>query len=207
MNTQQQKFRYSHLAQPRMIKDVRSKRTVEINLDQCYFLGFRISVQSGYLYHHAVIIADDWDSFLEGVAGEYNAILNQSLVSFTSDIAPVYVRSMMTLDPAVIDCADRENINKEIREGLARRDDDLFIVSGLVGDDKIGLMQVTSHNALTALESVRVMVSRQHSKTFTTLEVSQAHPVTSEFNALFKIASDRIMALATSRPKEGSRLH
>ena len=119
MNTPLPKFRYQHLAPPRVLKDARKNRKSDIVPAQVYFVGFRIAAKSGDQYHHAMILANDFNDFLDGVAGEFNTILNQSVVSFRYDISVIFVRNMLVLDTEVIQITERHNINAEIQNALS----------------------------------------------------------------------------------------
>lgn len=178
-------FHYHHLDRTPVLKDVRSNRSPEIRREHCYFLGFKVRTKSGVKYHHGLILADDRDSYFDGVAGEYNTILNQSIVSSPNDISLIFVRNLLMNVPDSVYSKERKHIDYEIRKGISSNDGKLFIVFGRIGDSKIGLLEVDSMNALTADERVRILCTEQYGKDFFPLEVCLAHPVASEFDALF----------------------
>ena len=178
-------FRYNHLEQPRVLKDVRTKYISTIEQDQVYFVGFRIAAKSGDVYHHAMIIADNFDAFLEGLAGEYNAIMALYLVTFRSDITLIFVRNLMMTSPEVIATAEQHNITSEIQDCLSKRDDSKFTLFGTIGDDMISVAQIEGRDGLFAIGQVRSQIMQDHGKEFMVLDLCQAHPIRHEFNALF----------------------
>ncbi|WP_435626931.1 hypothetical protein [Candidatus Ferrigenium straubiae] len=123
-------LRYAHTDRTRILKDVRKKRTSELACDQIYFVGFRIKGEGDGRYHHALILADDHDSFLDGIAGEFNAILGQPSVASVKDIALVFVRNLMILDPELAVSAESQNITSDIQEELIRRNDGQYRCTG-----------------------------------------------------------------------------
>lgn len=69
-------LRYVHADHTRVLKDVRRDPSSEIIWKHIFYVGFSIKGRNdgnGH-YHHALILADDYDSFLDGVAGEIKAI-------------------------------------------------------------------------------------------------------------------------------------
>ena len=151
-------FQYSHLHNTQPLRDVRSKPTPLIDCGHCYFVGFRIETVSGDLYHHAMIAADNDDVLFDGLADEFTMIARQLHVATYSHISVIFVRNLMMQDPELVDCAEREGINKEIQDGIARHDERSFIVYGLIGERvgsrKLCLMEVTTQNALTAINTM-----------------------------------------------------
>ena len=103
-------YRYNHLEQSHVLKDVRKKPLWDIKQDHVYFVGFRISAKTGDIYHHAMIIADDFAAFLDGIAGEYNTIMDRHLVTFRADITLIFVRNLMITAPDVMAAAEQHNI-------------------------------------------------------------------------------------------------
>ena len=159
-----------------------------IEIQHLYFTGFRITTDAGNLYHHALIAADDWDSFIEGVAAEFNDLLGRTLVDSIDRISVVFVRNLMMDDPELVDSAERQGITQEIQDGIKRQDANSYIVYGCVGDRKVCLSEVQSQNAMNAISTMRSMTMQQFKEPFSVLEVSPAHPVAIEFDALYRQA-------------------
>lgn len=200
-------FRYNHMEKPPVLKDVRKKPLLNIQQDHVYFLGFRISAKTGDIYHHAMIIADDDDAFFDGIAGEYNTIMDQHLVTFRADITLIYVRNLMMLDPELIAEAEEDNIITRAQEYLSKRDDGLFTVFGLIGERNICLMPVASQNGLLALEAARNKVRQQYGEEFMPLELCQAHPIRHEFNAMFLTEVERFKSLVDEESTGSGYVH
>lgn len=203
---QQLNFRYNHTDRSRVFRDLRSKPVPEITQEQCYFLGFRISIANDYLYHHALILADDHDSFNQGIKGEYDAILSRTSATYTSNIALVFVRNLLMQDPALINTVDSDNFKTETQKILSKRDDNQFIVLGM-RESKVSLVSINTSDALTAFQLVRSKIGYQIDNDFKPLEVCQAHPVTKEFDALFQSAAKRIKCLIGNVPTGSSQFH
>ena len=195
---QQLDLRYSHFDCSRIFIDVRSKPLPEIEQEQCYFLGFRIAIVHGYRYHHALILADDYDSLIKGVKGEYKAIQERSSESL-SNIALVFMRNMAMHDHEMNMTIVNSNIQTETEKILNKRDDNQFTVLGLQ-EDVVRLMSTNASDALNAIQLAR-------SQSDKLLEVCQAHPVTKEFDVLFKLAAHRIKCLIGSTPAEDFLVH
>lgn len=188
-------YRYTHLEQPHVLKDVRKKPLLDIQQDHVYFVGFRISAKTGDIYHHAMIIADEVDAFFDGIAGEYNAIMDRDLVNFHSDIAVIFVRNMMMLNTELLAEAEEDNFITKAQEYLSKRDDELFTVFGLIGERNFCLMPVASQNGLRALEAARKKVRQLYGEELMVLEVCQAHPIRHEFDAMFAEEAKRFNSL------------
>jgi hypothetical protein len=203
---QQLNFRYNHTDRSRVFRDLRSKPVPEITQEQCYFLGFRISIANDYLYHHALILADDHDSFNQGIKGEYDAILSRTSATYTSNIALVFVRNLLMQDPALINTVDSDNFKTETQKILSKRDDNQFTVLGM-RESKVSLVSINTSDALTAFQLVRSKIGYQIDNDFKPLEVCQAHPVTKEFDALFQSAAKRIKCLIGNVPTGSSQFH
>ncbi len=171
-------FRYAHIDRTCVPRDVRRKAGQEIVREHCYFIGFRISAESGVHYQQALILADDHESLIDGIKEECNKILDQRLATSLNDIEPMFVRNMMMRDPAMIASINACGINTEIQEILSRRDDNQFTVFGMLGNEQICLIPEKAHDALTAMRLARWQSVKLAGKNFTPLDVRQAHPVT-----------------------------
>jgi hypothetical protein len=199
-------FRYTHSDHTRVLRDVRSSLLPEVTLAQFYFTGFRIDTADGVVYRRAMIMADDYDSFAAGVSEERHAIQELHPAICRDDIALVFMRNLGMQDPQLVDSIVRHNIDADARKMLARRDDNLFTVFGLLGES-ICLIPEMASDALAAVQMARCQSIKLAGKNFMPLEVCQAHPVTREFDALFDTVANRIMALVGSIPTEGGYVH
>lgn len=168
---------------------------MEIAHEHCYFIGLRITVGNVMRYQHALILADDYESLVNGINEERNTILNQKVTASLNDIEPVFVRNLIMRDPAMIDSINCYGINTEIQEILSRRDDHRFTVFGKLGDEEICLIPEEAHDALAAMRLARLDSVKLAVKTFQPLDVRQAHPATREFEAIFLQVADRFMKL------------
>jgi hypothetical protein len=200
-------YRYHHLPAPKLLRDARQDRGAEIDPTQVYFVGFKIAAKSGDRYHHAMIIADDFNQLLDGIAGEYNAILDQSLVIFAYDITVIFLRNLLMLDPELINATERQNIDTEIEEALARRDDDEFVVYGLIAQKKVCLMRATARDGLLAIGMTQKIIGPELARDFIPLELCQAHPVRFDFEEKFKEETNRYRALMEDQDAKTTYRH
>ena len=207
MNAPLPKFRYQHLAPPRVLNDARKNRKSDIVPAQVYFVGFRIAAKSGDQYHHAMILADDYLDLHEGIAGEYNDILDQSIVSFAYDISVIFIRNLLVLETEVSEVTERHNIKAQIQKALSKRNDDQFVVYGLIENKKLCLLKATARNGLLAMEIARNQIGHQFNKEFIPLEICQAHPVRFEFEELFNTAVERFESLIERKSASKEYLH
>lgn len=199
-------LRYIHTDSARMPRDMRRESTPEISLEQYYFVGYRIDTANAYRYHHALLLADSHDALIEGIKAENATIAARHAIP-VNNIAPVFVRNLMMLDPASIQSADSHQIREDIQAGLARRDDNQFMVFGMAGEQRVLLNTESTQDALLAIWLTRWKCAMRLAKDFRTMEVCQAHPVTREFDALFHETAKRVKQLARSQLAEGSLLH
>lgn len=199
-------LRYTHIDHTRQIPDVRRKPVPDVALEQLYYLGFRYMIGNAYFYHHALIMADDYESLLDGINREQGAILDMP-EDFTRDVTLVFMRNLLTQSPNIMSAADKNFITAEINEGLSRRDDHQFMVLGLVGDKSFSLVREQAKNALLAIKQTRTLGTRNFGEAFLPIEVCQAHPVTHEFNRMFDAAAKRIKPLIGNVTAKNRQLH
>lgn len=200
-------LRYTHADHTRVLRDVRREQMPEVKWAHVYYVGFRILADSDERYHHALILADDYGTFLDGVAGEFNAIRGQSTAISFNDISLVFVRNLMACDPEMVASANAQNITLGIRDDLSRCDDNEYLVFGMVGESRICLIQANACDALTAIHRARSKSIEQFKDEFMPLEVCQAHPVTAECYALFDTAAERIKSLIDGVSTGSGYLH
>ena len=191
-------YRYIQAGQLCVIRDMRKKHEMEIAREHCYFIGLRITVGNAMRYQHALILADDYESLVNGINGERNTILNQKVTASLNDIEPVFVRNLIMQDPAMVDSINSCGINTEIQEILSRRDDHRFTVFGKLGNEEICLIPEEAHDALAAMRLARLESVKLAVKKFQPLDVRQAHPATREFEVQFHLVADRFVKLVES---------
>lgn len=199
MNTPMQ-LRYRHDDHTRYLRDVRKTRSVEVPCEQVFFVVFRVWFENELHYHHALILADDNESFAKGIAGEVKSIKERQVARYKMDVSLVFVRNLMMLRPDIKDAVMQMEITTGILKGISRRNDDMFMALGVAGDKELSLTQVEANDALKAIECARRNCPYQNQDEFTLMEICQAHPVTSECYALFEVAAARIKALIDARP-------
>ena len=133
--------------------------------------------------------------------------MDRKLAGYKTDFSLVFVRSLLMHRQDIKDSATETNITAEIRDGISRRNDNKFMVLGLVEDKALSVDPVEASDALQAIENVRKIFLYQHQKKFTPIEVCQAHPVTAECCALFERTAPRIKALIEAKPCIDGRMH
>jgi hypothetical protein len=196
-----------HVDYTRTLRDWRKTRKPELVWSHIYYVGFKILTRSEQLYRHALILADDFDAFLEGVAGEYSNILDQQTVADARNITLVFVRNMTTQSHAITALIDYQNIATEIQEALCKGDGEHYMVFGTVGENRICLIRLHTDNALTAIDEARAATLDQLKETFIALEVCQADPEMTQCYALFDAAAERIKILMNSGLKVSGVMH
>lgn len=195
-------FRYNHSSSDHVPIDSRSKPAEELKLEHCYFLGFRIPSGESSRYYHTWIMADDYDSLLYGISRECDEILALSPEVAPFNIDLVFLHSMRTRDPNFLSASVRKEISSDIGQCLNRRNDEHFAMFGLVGETSVRIAEWIAKDALMAIRVARLNSARLFEKSFMPLGVCQAHPVTTEFDQLFNMESERIEALIKSLPPE-----
>lgn len=188
-------LRHAHTDCTQVMKDARKHPTPKISFSHIYFAGFRINSGMTVRYHHALIMADDFGSFLNGVAREFNEIMEPKPGPALKDISLMFLRNMMLIDPELSSAAESQNITTEIKEILSQRDDSQYLVFGLIGNERICLVKVQADNALLAIEFARRSVMAKYQQEMLPLEVCQPHPVTAECYELFDAAAIRVRHL------------
>lgn len=199
-------LRYHHTEHSRVFRDVRNKPVAEIAPEQCYFLGFRISIANDYHYQHALVLADNYAALNRGVQEERDAIFCQSSATYARDITLVFVRNLEMFTPFMLDLAEHSSIQSDVQRVLSRRDDNQFTVLGQRGNS-VTLMSIQTSDALTAIQLAYNKTAHMSSDELKPLEVLQAHPVTQEFDVLFLATAKRIQYLISSVLPLGNGLH
>lgn len=186
---------YVHTDHTRVMKDVRKRRATEIVCKQIFHVGFCIQSHATETYHHAVIIADEHGSFINGIALELNSLIDCAPHIRITDAKLVFVRNMMLLDPELRQSADAFDIPTEILNEVGSADEEQYLVFGMVGNERICLIKLPAESALHAIDLARSSVRIKHKKELLPLEVCLSHPVTTECYAMFDAAAERIKAL------------
>jgi hypothetical protein len=183
---------------------VRKHPVTDILWEHCYFVGFRISVELGYDYQHSLVISDGYETFQEGVRCETDSILQRYPGLQREEVVVVYIRNLQWLDEEFLTRATKDEVREEIQDCLCKRDDTHFIVMGLFDQKKLGILDM---HASSALDAIRLAIHKgmpQYGKELMTLEVRNAHPVNSEFDALVLQTAARMKALEDSEAITGS---
>ncbi|MDH2916070.1 MAG: hypothetical protein PXX77_04250 [Gallionella sp.] len=191
-------LRYDHTDHSRLPIDARSRPSVEIPWMDCYCVGFRISTVSHDRYQYALVIADDHEELTYGIKREIELIRAQPSELPLQAVDVVYVRNLKTQDPDFMNPTDVDEVRMHTQETLCKRDDEHFVVFGLIGDSKIILMDMHTNDAISAIRLARYEHAKTFTQKFTTLEVRHAHPVASEFDALSQMTFERMKSLEDS---------
>ncbi len=178
-------FTYCHLQQIRIFNDVRKTPSPKIEWEHCFFLGFRIRTAEGERYHHGLVVVDSEDTFYDGIAGEFEAILNQTDVTDPNNIELIFVRCLQMKDKNKVSSAERQKMDAAILKSIENHADSMFYVLMQIGDTRQWLLEVNSQNAITALTSVETLADPNCGEKSFPLEICLAHPVFHEFNLLF----------------------
>ena len=182
--TPQTTLRYPHSDHPPVLQDMRKQSGAEIKLEQCYFVGFRISTDTCYRYHRSLLLADDYDSLLLGIKSVHNDLLYKQCNIFDCDVDLIFMRSLKMQNTAIINSRKNHKMDTEMHNILSRRDDNKFTVFGLLGDG-VFQEQTYARDALAAIELAYSKCPKEFIQDFLPLEICQAHPVTKEFDSLF----------------------
>jgi hypothetical protein len=146
--------------------------------------------------HHAVISADDHASLTHGTADEINVIGNRPLeLKYRGDITLVFVRNLMMYRQDLKDSVAKQKIAFDKKVGILRRNDKQYLVSGIVDNKYVHLVQVEADDALMAIKYASRQIVTQPDVAFIPLEVSMIHPSTQECYNLFDSAAARVKAL------------
>ena len=165
-------------------------------MEQVYFLGFSVWSSHKLNYHHAVISADDYESLTHAIADEIKVIFNPPVVlKDRGEITLVFVRNFLMHRQELKDSVAKQKIAFEKKVGILRRNDKQYLVSGLVDNKYVHLVQVGTDDALTAIKFASRQIVTQPDASFIPLEVSMIHPSTQECYSLFDRAAARVKAL------------
>lgn len=196
-------LRYEHSGSCKVIIDARQKPTPDISIDDCYFLGFRLTFGGMLRFHHAWIIANDHEAFLTGLKAESKSIVNKYPDIRVLAVDLVFMHNLRTQKQDYLSKETKQEVSRRIGLKLNRRDDEHFAVFG-IADNK--LCEVVDFKVTDALMAIRM--TRSHSlkicgKILLPLAVCQAHPVNQEFDMLFHLEAKLIYALLCTEAAGG----
>jgi len=202
-----QPFRHPHIDHSAKPIDARAKMNPNLPWADCYSVGFRVSTQSQDSFVHAMIFADSFERLLYGIDQKKDAIRIQPSEQSILNIDVVYLRSMQTLDDDFISAEDRAEIDELTRTTLSKRDDEHFVVFGVLGKSKLVLLEMQTTDAMTAISLARYKRIDAAPQDFTVLEVRQAHPASNWFENMFQEASRRMSAIEECETHGSGQLH
>lgn len=194
-----QEFHYEHSGGLKLIIDARERSTPEVLIDDCYFLGFRLTSQGAIRYHHAWIIADNHRAFLRGLQSE-----REHLPQRVEEFDLVFMHNLRTCSSDYMNSEVRREGRARIGQALSQRNDEHFAVLGVSDDQWVEVLDFKVKDALMAIRLTRSHGKRLCGKTLLPLAVCQAHPVTREFDAIFNRESVLIQTLICSTTAGGT---
>ena len=186
---------YKHSGSCKVITDARQKPTPDISIDDCYFLGFRLTCEGMLRFHHAWIIANDHEAFLTGLKAEGKSISDKYPDMRVLDVDLVFMHNLRTQKQDYLSKETTQEVSRKIGLKLKRRDDDHFAVFGIADDKLCEVMDFKAKDALMAIRMTRSHSQKICGKALLPLAVCQAHPVNQEFDMLFHQEAKLIYAL------------
>ena len=114
---------------------------------------------------------------------------------------------MQTLDTEFLSKNDRDEIEDLTRAQLLKRDDNHFVVFGIIGESTLALIDVYTTDAMTATTVARYKRIEAPSQEFTVMEVRQAHPALKWFETMFREAARRMSAIEDRETHWSGQLH
>jgi len=200
-------FLHPHLDLSVKPVDARAKMEPNLPWADCYSVGFRISTQSHDSFVHAMIFADSYERLLYGIDQEKDTLRTLPSEQPVLNIDVVYLRSMLTLDTDFITPETQEEIEELTRTSLSKRDDEHFMVFGVIGETKLTLLDIQTSDAMTAVSQVRFKHINTAPQNFSVLGVRQAHPASAWFEMKFKEAAHRMSAIEDRDTHWSGQLH
>jgi hypothetical protein len=190
------------------IRDARKNTSMPIAWNQFYFVAFKVSNSEDDHYYHALILADDHDAFLEGIASEYLKLLDYAWVKSAQDINVVFVQNLMVQNPALIQAIKKYQTSlTHIKSSAIGMNPNAYSVIGLTDQFKIYSMEVDSDNALNAMDEANAQVMYECGRRFKPLLICQANPVSLEFFALVDEAVEKLKYLLGDEATDRGYLH
>ena len=196
-------LRYEHSGSCKVIIDARQKPTPDISIDDCYFLGFRLTLGGMLRFHHAWIIANDHEAFLTGLKAESKSIVDKYPDMRVLEVDLVFMHNLRTQKQDYLSKETKQEVSRRIGLKLNRRDDEHFAVFGMADDKLCEVVDFKVKDALMAIRMTRSHSPRICGKTILPLAVCQAHPVNQEFDMLFHQEAKLIYALLCTEAAGG----
>lgn len=197
-------FHYEHSGGFKLLLDARERSTPEVLIDDCYFLGFRLTSQGTVRYHHAWIIANNHQAFLRGLQAEREYLPKSILNLGVDKFDLVFMHNLRTRSSDYMSSEIRQEGSTRIGQALSQRNDEHFAVLGVSEDHWVEVLDFRVKDALMAIRMTRSHSKRICGKTLVPLAVCQAHPVTREFDAIFNRESVLIQTLIGSTTAGGT---
>lgn len=189
-----------------MPRDARSDRAAKLAWENFYFVGFRIDSAYGERYHHALILADDYDKFLSGIAAEYLELLNYDWITSAQDISVIFIENLMMQNPALVDEA-RPVQAKPKGSSTPRRNSNAFSVIGFTDSNQFCRLEVDSDNALKAIDEANAQVNYACGAHFKPLLISQLNAVAIDFFNLLNTVVESVKELMGGAATNRGYLH
>ena len=184
-------LQYQHLDESQLMHDFRINRQVKTEFRDIHYIGHEIRTHENTIYHHAIILSDCIDALCNGIAAVHNVLLDR--FPGLKGLTLVYLRSYLSADPDVFDLGTQDTIREEIDSATSMRKIGHFMAFGMLGDDKIAILQFDARNAIEIYGKLQASARKQYSdENLTLLGVCPAHPVSAEYNEHFDYAVERL---------------
>lgn len=197
-------FEHEHLSYTCQIQDARKNPTLQLAWHQCYFVGFRIAASIGDRFHHAMILADDYYTFLHGVASVYLALRDYSWIQHANEVSVVFIHNEPVQDPESKLCISPQKYLQPIIKSDSQNN---FTVLGINSKYQLCSVQIDTDNALQAIDDANDYLLRKFGFRFQPTQVCNGHPVTIEFYGLLENAKEHFRHLVCDLPDETAFFH
>jgi hypothetical protein len=189
-------------------RDVRKNRAATLEWDHFYFVGFRIDSLYGERYHHALILADEHNAFLRGVAAENLKLLDYDWIRSGKDISLIFVQNFMMLNPSLAGKSVQAR-PKPNGQGLSvpRRNGNAFFVMGITDTYKFCQMEVDSENAIKAIDEANAQLYYEYEARFKPLLITQINTVAADFFNLLNTVLESVKELMGGAASDRGYLH
>lgn len=190
------KINFNHISPPQKIQNIPKDAKSQIAWDQLYFVGFKIATPNEEdQYHHTLILAENHDNFLEGIAAERRQLLDYPWVTSALDITEVFVMNLMAYRASQMHTTkNREGRHNQVQPSRRGRNWNVFTVVGLTDQGKSCSLEVDSDNALKAIDEANAQVLYEHRQKFKPLLIIQQHPVALDFIAFLDMTVKTLMS-------------
>jgi hypothetical protein len=191
---------------PKNPRDVRKNRTTTIAWANFYFVGFKINATFGERYHHALLLADDHDAFLNGIAAEHLELLNHEWITSAQDISVIFIQNLIMQNPALIDKTSQSPA-KPKNTSVPRRNSNAFSVIGFTDHNQYCSLEVDSDDALRAINEANAQVNYAYGAQFKPLLVNQINAVAVDFFNLLNTVVESVKELMSGAATARGYLH